>query len=123
MTGRHVGEARGSDKSVRHFSTNKIQAALTQPEPRSTLPLPAGPLGPLRNPVKPGASPNAEPVSPPSAKWSSLRIELHPNGQTVRRGHTDRIVVESHLLVESAHRRGLIALLEEPSEQVGVVAD
>ena len=64
MTGRHLGEARGSDKSVRHFSTNKIQAVLAQPKLRSSLPLPAGPLGPLPNSVKPGAIPNAEAYIP-----------------------------------------------------------
>jgi hypothetical protein len=28
--GRHLGEARGSDKPVRHFLTNNIQAAFAQ---------------------------------------------------------------------------------------------
>lgn len=64
MTGRHLGEARRQDKSLRCFLTNKIEALLARHLLGTTFPLLAGPLGPLPYPVKPGASLIAEAYIP-----------------------------------------------------------
>lgn len=80
MTGCHLGEAQGSDKSVRHFSTNKIQAPPTQPGPESTPPLSrrAGRAAPrlCQAQTKPGLELWSAVKSSNSAQLCSLLIDI-----------------------------------------------